>query len=123
MTEQQKDNIVALRRKGLNYPQIADEMGISVNTVKSFCRRYDANKGLCKNCGAPLVQIPKQKPKTFCTDCCRQTWWKRHPDQMKHRALLPLTCENCGREFQGYADAHRKYCCHACYIQHRYGVP
>ena len=122
MTDQQKSNIIALRKKGLTYSRIAEEMGLSVNTVKSFGRRYDASKGLCRKCGVTLIQVPKQKPKTFCSDYCRKSWWKEHRDQIVHKTFIRLTCANCGQDFESYADANRKYCSHNCYIRHRYGV-
>jgi hypothetical protein len=30
-------------------------------------------------------------------------------------------CASCGRMFEDYTRNHRKYCCHACYIQDRFG--
>ena len=40
MTDKQKQKIIALRRDGAGYGQIAATIGISINTVKSFCRRH-----------------------------------------------------------------------------------
>lgn len=47
MTQIQRERILELQDAGLGYKKIAAELGISVNTVKSFCRRqrlkmYDA---------------------------------------------------------------------------------
>ena len=39
MTDAQKENIRYLRGEGLGYRAIAARLGISENTVKSFCRR------------------------------------------------------------------------------------
>lgn len=41
MTDAQKENIRYLRGEGLGYRAIAARLGISENTVKSFCRRND----------------------------------------------------------------------------------
>ena len=41
MTEEQKQRIHALRRGGLGYKKIVLAVGISVNTVKSFCRNNE----------------------------------------------------------------------------------
>lgn len=41
MTEEQKSQIKAFRNNGLGYKLIAKELGISVNSVKSFCRRNE----------------------------------------------------------------------------------
>ena len=40
MTDEQKQKIIALRRDGAGYRQVAAAVGISINTVKSFCRRH-----------------------------------------------------------------------------------
>lgn len=39
MTEEQKIQIVDLRERGYSYGQIANALNISINTIKSFCRR------------------------------------------------------------------------------------
>ncbi len=44
MTDKQKTQIVKLRAAGYGYGKIAQELGISVNTVKSFCRRKCVNE-------------------------------------------------------------------------------
>lgn len=81
MTPKQKQSIEIMRQNGLSYSQIADRLKLSVNTVKSFCRRADShavNNPICKQCGKTLRIKPKSKPKTFCTDTCRYTWWNHH---------------------------------------------
>ncbi|MBR4457346.1 MAG: response regulator transcription factor [Clostridia bacterium] len=39
MTELQKENIAFLRSQGESYKAIADALNVSINTVKTFCRR------------------------------------------------------------------------------------
>ncbi len=39
MTDEQKTKIISLRREGLGYTAVAKRIGISKDTVKSFCRR------------------------------------------------------------------------------------
>jgi len=39
MTQQQKEKIIKMRRGGFSYSRISTALGISENTVKSFCRR------------------------------------------------------------------------------------
>ena len=67
-----KTRILELRAKGLVYREIAEQLGMSVNTVKSICNR---NKGVCKNCGTALVG---RKEKIFCSGKCRLQWWYAH---------------------------------------------
>jgi hypothetical protein len=123
MNNDQKQAIQALRLRGLSYAQIADEVGLSANTVKSFCRRSDAARNLCKHCRQPLVSMAKCKPKTFCSDACRQAWWRANRDQMKQHAVHHFICAHCHQPFDGYGSRDRKYCSRDCYIAHRYGVP
>lgn len=40
MTDKQKQLIIILRRNGAGYGTIASQLGVSINTVKSFCRRH-----------------------------------------------------------------------------------
>ena len=40
MTQAQKERIAGLQRSGLGYRKIAAELGMSVDTVKSYCRRH-----------------------------------------------------------------------------------
>jgi hypothetical protein len=32
-----------------------------------------------------------------------------------------MVCQHCGKPFTDYANRHRKYCSHPCYIAARYG--
>jgi hypothetical protein len=99
MTNQEKSTIENMREDGFSYGQIAAKSGVSVNTVKSFCRREDEKKHLCRNCGKSLVQIPKHKPRVFCSSECRLFWWRLNRKQGGHRAVYHITCVGCGRDF------------------------
>jgi DNA-binding CsgD family transcriptional regulator len=123
MTIQEKNSILILRSQGLTYWQIGDRLGLSMNTVKSFCRRAQAKKAVCRNCGQPLTQVRRQKPKTFCGAHCRENWWKRHRGQMKRKAFYRIYCAHCGKAFLSYGNKRRKYCSHRCYVQERFGDP
>jgi endogenous inhibitor of DNA gyrase (YacG/DUF329 family) len=123
MTYDEKATVKQLRLDGLSYAQIAAATGISANTIKSFCRRFDASKLLCRNCGKPLEQIAGQKPKTFCGDWCRRAWWKAHRNAMRKKAVYTARCAYCGKHFEGYGNRSRKYCSHACYIKDRFDPP
>ena len=39
MTPDEKSRLIAMRKAGRSYTEIADELGISKNTIKTFCRR------------------------------------------------------------------------------------
>lgn len=130
MTGIQKQNIHDMRRQGLSYAKIADTLGLSANTIKSFCRRSKlnacatsndtGNKDLCKQCGSRLKQTAKSKPKTFCCDKCRFDWWNSNRIKMNRKGVHQMVCTRCGEDFGSY-DRNRKYCGHACYISARFG--
>lgn len=116
MTDAQKEQVRYLRCEGLGYGAIATRLGISENTVKSFCRRNNltgvASKEpvvVCRNCGRPLPQYPKRKQRKFCSEACRRAWWKLHPELIHKAAFYPATCAHCGQEFQSYGNRKRKY--------------
>ena len=134
MTDNQKSQIIKLRAAGNGYGKIAQMLGISLNTVKSFCRRNDINRNTavepsvtptgettyCENCGQEIQQIAKQKKKRFCCDKCRNAWWNAHLDQVKRKAVYDFRCSYCGKDFHIYGDRRRKYCSHECYIADRF---
>ena len=129
MTREQKLMIMSLRDQGLGYKRIADRLGISINTVKSFCRRqkekpHEEDRSgpfVCKYCGVTVRQTPGRKQKLFCSDKCRMKWWNEHPELVERKAFYERTCSNCGKVFSVYGNAKRKYCCHECYVEHRFG--
>lgn len=129
MTNEQKARITSLRHDGIGYATIAAILGISKETVKSFCRRNALKgntasspppEGMCRNCGAEIVQNPKARKKVFCSPDCRNTWWKSHPQPLMTTDKFHYTCTHCGKLFTAYGTATRKYCSHACYISHRF---
>ena len=133
MTNSQKIQIAKLRTAGEGYGKIAQTLGISLNTIKSFCRRNDLGVDTeissakvtkeisrCENCGQEIRQIAKQKRKRFCCDKCRNAWWNKHLGQVKRKTVYHFTCPQCGKEFHIYGDKRRKYCSHDCYIAARF---
>ncbi len=131
MNDLQRKTIEKLRNKGAGYKAIAQKLGLSVNTVKSHCRRNgltgnrsgtDAIEVLfCKKCGKKLTQSVGAKQKSFCSDECRLSWWKDHPEKVKRKAYYELTCAYCQKAFYSYGNKNRKYCSHECYIADRFG--
>ena len=95
MTDKQKRKVRKMRLDGIGYRHIATELAVSLNTVKSYCRRnglvgvgqvvalnvdVSIQKGLiCKCCGTKLKHTPSKKRKVYCSDNCRKKYWK-----MKH---------------------------------------
>lgn len=130
MTNEQKELIESYRRKGVGYKQIAKELEMSLNSVKSYCRRNklsnedlkkDAGEFFCEQCGTIIHQVKGRKRKRFCSDKCRNLWWNSHLDQVKRKTVYEYVCPVCGKSFSVYGNAKRKYCSHACYVIGRFG--
>lgn len=129
MTSEEKSKVDSLRSQGLGYKKIAQMIGVSDSAVKSYCRRVERPEqsetsvvlGVCLCCGQEVAQNPGRKVKKFCSDRCRMKWWNSHLDQVKRKANYEITCQNCGKAFISYGNAGRKYCCHDCYIEDRFG--
>ncbi len=133
MTAAQKQRITYLRGRGDSYATIAADLGISANTVKSYCRRNNIGVAIkreqpvaantCSNCGRPLRHTPGAKRKRFCSDECRMAWWKAHPEAMNRKAFYCFVCLSCGKEFEAYGNRHRKYCSRSCFGAMRRASP
>ena len=132
MTADEKKQISELRASGYGYRRIAQAVGLSENTVKSFCKRHcpepaaDAPGNMesvstCEACGRQLIQAPHRKKKRFCSDRCRMEWWNAHLDQVKRKANYEFTCPVCKKAFTVYGNANRKYCSLDCYFDDRFG--
>lgn len=130
MTSEQKEKITRFRRQGLGYADIGRELGISKDTVKSFCRRNGLmvsgskladDKDRCRECGEPIIQQEKKKRRIFCCKSCREKWWTEHADRIDRKAIYSFICKGCGKLFTAYGNKSRKYCSHRCYIQDRFG--
>lgn len=130
MTNEQKEKIIRFRRQGFGYADIGRELGISKDTVKSFCRRNDLmvsgskpvdDKDRCRECGKALVQQEKKKTRFFCCKACREKWWTEHADMIDRKAIYEFTCAGCGWSFTAYGNSKRKFCSHSCYVAHRFG--
>ncbi|MGG6831978.1 UNVERIFIED_CONTAM: helix-turn-helix domain-containing protein [Streptococcus canis] len=129
MNLEEKEKIKILREKGLGYTAIAKEINISVNTIKSYCKRHglggtktcDEDTSLCEYCGKPVIQKLGRKKKRFCSDKCRNSWWNKNRELVSKKANYECICANCGKTFISYGNKNRKYCSHECYISARFG--
>lgn len=93
MTLENRELVKNMRLAGMGYKAIANETGISRDTVKSYCSRYGLSGSgselakeagnICKNCGKPIEQTPKRKKKQFCCDTCRYAYWTKAKKEKK----------------------------------------
>ena len=124
MTKEQKILVLHYREQHMTYRQIGEKLGLSPDTVKTFCRRKRAQserteesvQAQCRNCGAPVHPLPGRRERLFCSPACRTVYWRKHNLLGKD----PRYCAGCGALLTG-GSASRKYCSHACYIRHRFG--
>ena len=140
MEKKHADRITVLRREGQSYAAISEAVGLSLNTVKSFCRRKGIQVNAvpvktvaptavavedvvcsCRNCGREVPQNPGRKPKIFCSDRCRNDWWNKNRALVRHKNGRQVPCPVCGRLFEVYGSHKQKYCSHGCYIKARFG--
>ena len=124
MTEFEKYKVLEFREKGMGYTKISNELNISVNTIKSFCRRHsktklEENVHYCKCCGRGVEQTKGRKEKKFCSIECRRKWWNSHLDLVNRKAYRHRKCIKCGKDFVVYGSSKKKYCSHNCYIAQR----
>ncbi len=127
MTENQKEQIASMRLAGESYATIAEMLGLSRNTVKSYCQRNISVEPVphkldekCEMCGSAMRQTPGYRKRRFCSDACRMKWWNAHRSLIGGKAKTVHICAACGKRFTDYPNHKRKYCSHACYIAHRY---
>ena len=139
MTNVEKQQIQQLRIKGEGYKVIADVLGISRDTIRSYCKRngLDGDSKLislnlegknnqnliCICCNKAIVQKGRGRVRRFCCEDCRRKWWNDNKENKnkKDTATYKCTCTNCGKEFSSYGNKLRKYCSHDCYIKLRFG--
>ena len=77
MTDQQKLEIVSLRKEGLSYSQIAERVGVSPTCIKTYFHRKrirDATK-LCEQCHKPIIMTVNRSNRRFCCIECKSRWW------------------------------------------------
>ena len=122
MNIQQKQAIREMRLKKLGYTEIANSLGLSANTVKSYCFRNGLNTEAlveggekCKGCGKVIKQKSKTRPRVFCCEKCKRDWWNRHRFERKSKKITEHTCSVCGSVFLDYNTTNRKFCSQACY--------
>lgn len=131
MNSIEREQIIALRAFGQSYARIADALNLSVNSIKSFCRRNamsgsagkpvaqiesetTQNATFCEQCGQLTVQTPGRKHKRFCSDTCRTAWWNAHRSQVRRKTMRTFCCARCGMQFSRYGVTRRSFCSRSC---------
>lgn len=132
MTDKQKNQIAVYREQGKSYTDISKLMDLSINSIKTYCKRHGLGGKLayeaevesdtsCEYCGKPVAQNPGRKKKRFCSNKCRNAWWNEHQDQVNKKAHYEFVCPYCKKPFSVYGNKNRKFCSHFCYVEDRFG--
>ena len=104
-----------LRREGKGLPAIAQETGISINTIKSHCFRHGLSGSrpirTCMFCNTEI----KTKDH-FCSGGCRDGWYEIH--SVDAQDILRL-CKACGKPFEP-RQPKQVYCSKQCFYNDRY---
>ena len=128
MNSEQKRLIAEFRRSGLGYTEISEQLHLSINTVKSYCKRHDLtstkkrNSGsvrYCMQCGKEIKQEQHRKTKKFCCDRCRVIWWGKHSSLLRTPSKQTFICPVCHEAFSAYPSTKQKYCSRLCYARSR----
>ena len=128
MKPEQKNMIQDLRNSGCGYKEISEQLQISINTVKSYCKRHDLtstkkrNSGsvrFCLQCGNEIKQEQHRKTKKFCSDRCRMIWWREHSSLLRTPSKQTFICPVCHEAFSAYSSTKQKYCSRLCYSRSR----
>lgn len=127
LDDREKLAVRRMRSGGLGYKAIAARIGVSRDQVRSYLSRtpvtaeaVEEGADWCCWCGKTIR--PERAGQRFCCSEHRLSWWHTHPDQLNRKAVYEFTCPNCGQAFTAYGNRSRKYCCHACYVRHRFAT-
>ena len=133
MKREDLKQVRSLRDAGYSYSRIASALGVPKNSVKSYCNRFGIRSGVgdrdsdadgivrCRQCGSVIERERQPRTKRFCSSECRMRWWNAHRDHATSKTMKTIVCANCKKTFRSYIGEQRKYCCHRCYIAHRFG--
>ena len=138
VTDEQRQKIKELRLNGIGYKAIGTTLGLSRDSVRSYCKRHGLDGDyavvslnhkekinqhvVCTQCQKRIKQQKKGRTRQFCSDACRRLWWKENQQERKMNttAIYHYTCVYCKETFSVYGNKKRKYCSHNCYIKDRF---
>ena len=120
--------VLKLREQGLGYKRISAETGLTLGAVRNTCRMAEknvtSNENVCLCCGKKLTASEgRGRTKKFCSDRCRNQFWRQHLDEKKgnSKSVYTKTCAYCGKTFEVYGHKAQKYCCYEHSVKDRYG--
>ena len=115
MNQAEIATVERLRREGKGLSAIAQETGISINTIKSHCSRHGilAPRFIraCLFCNAEIKTADH-----FCSDACRAGWYESHSSD--EQDILRF-CKACRKPFEP-RQPKQIYCSKQCFYNNRY---
>ena len=115
MNQTEIATVERLQREGKGLSAIAQETGISINTIKSHCSRHGIPAPrfirACLFCNAEIKTADH-----FCSDACRAGWYESHSSD--EQDILRL-CKACGKPFEP-RQPKQVYCSKQCFYNDRY---
>lgn len=131
MDDIKRKQIIELRIAGAGYKAIANEVNLSRDKIRDFCKRNHLNGPVgvarlnykfeeCKFCGKNFEKSNQGRPRRFCSDICRRTWWRKNVDKRNKKAFYKFICPECNNEFTSYGNKTRKYCSKYCFVRSRF---
>jgi hypothetical protein len=135
MNSEMRERIFRLRAEGVCYKEIAQEMDISFDSVKAFCRRnhligpsevvsrniqfMKETHKICRYCCKQIRQNGHGRMRLYCSENCRRKWWQENKEMRtkKASAIYHFICKFCRNPFSSYGNKVRKYFSHRCYIK------
>lgn len=116
-----KDLIIAYRREGLSYNEIAKKTGVSSEYARTVFSRANRKvqkddqlrpSGFCKHCGKPLSMAGNKRSRLFCDNKCRSEY---HNHKNLHTPFI-CVCDYCGHEFVAYGNPNKRFCSRTCLV-------
>ena len=107
MTEKQKNTILKMRAEGISFKDIAEELGMSLGSVKMFVSHHNRNNDRsCEPCGKLL---PKDSVRDLTTIPVDRT-------NAGIPGILPenRACANCNKPLDPTARRTQRFCCVKC---------
>ena len=107
MTEKQKNTILKMRAEGISFKDIAEELGMSLGSVKMFVSHHNRNNDRrYEQCGKLL---PKDSVRDLMTIPVDRT-------NANIPGILPenRACANCNKPLDPTARRTQRFCCEKC---------
>lgn len=122
MNHSEINQLYSLKAKGWGYKKIAAELGLPLNSVKSYIRRHpepeNVSSGICDNCGMAFSAVSNSHKKRFCSDTCRNAWWRVHQHEINHTKEYEHLCRYCGTHFKNCRKT-ASFCSRKCFADYR----